>query len=57
MSKEEYTYTPYHSDRIYQRLLLDKANFYCLLEDYSLLDIVFIGYDKNGNAKFKKEKR
>tara|TARA_B100000497_G_scaffold65177_1_gene73717 strand:+ start:544 stop:714 length:171 start_codon:yes stop_codon:yes gene_type:complete len=54
---EEYTYTPYHSDRIYQRLLLDKANFYCLLEDYSLLDIVFIGYDKNGNAKFKKEKR
>jgi len=41
MSKEEYTYTPYH-----------------LLEDYcfTVPDIVFIGYDKNGNAKFKKEK-
>jgi len=42
MSKEKYTYTPYH-----------------LLEDYSFTvhDTVFIGYDANGNAKFKKEKR
>lgn len=41
MSKEEYTYTPYH-----------------LLEDYSFTvpDIVFIGYDKNGKAKFKKKR-
>lgn len=41
MSKEEYTYAPYR-----------------LLEDYSFTvpDIVFIGYDKNGNAKFKKVK-
>ena len=42
MSKEKYTYAPY-----------------CLLKDYSFTvpDTVFIGYDVNGNAKFKKEKR
>ena len=42
MSKEKYTYTPYH-----------------LLEDYSFTvpDIVFIGYDKNGKAKFKKQNK
>tara|TARA_B100000674_G_scaffold250710_1_gene206793 strand:- start:161 stop:289 length:129 start_codon:yes stop_codon:yes gene_type:complete len=42
MSKETHTYAPYIK-----------------LKDYSFTvpDIVFIGYDKNGNAKFKKEKR
>jgi|TARA_R110000803_G_scaffold207109_1_gene274822 hypothetical protein len=42
MSKEKYTYAPYR-----------------LLEDYSFTvpDTVFIGYDVNGKAKFKKQNK
>lgn len=39
MSKETYTYTPY--------IQLKEASF-------TIPDIVFIGYDKDGNVKFKK---
>ena len=42
MSKETYTYTPY--------IQLKEASF-------TIPDIVFIGYDKDGNAKFKKTKK
>ena len=41
MTKETYTYAPYIQLKEYS---------------FTIPDIVFIGYDKDGNAKFKKGK-
>ena len=42
MTKETYTYAPYIQLKEYS---------------FTIPDIVFIGYDKDGNAKFKKQNK